>query len=90
MIKSTVYSLDSGELDKAACKDMDVNEFFPEGPINRKKVAELKAVCATCPIINECLTVALHNNEYGIWGGTTEFERKNIKRKMKLISIPLK
>jgi hypothetical protein len=33
-----------------------------------------------CPVINECLFFALSNKERGVWGGTTEEERKRIKR----------
>lgn len=41
---------------------------------------EAKTVCASCPLRIECLTFALGNNEPGIWGGTTENERKLMKR----------
>ncbi len=38
-----------------------------------------KAVCATCPARQQCLTVALTRRErHGIWGGTTWHERQRL------------
>lgn len=34
-----------------------------------------KRACSMCPMIQECLTWALHRERYGIWAGTTERER---------------
>lgn len=39
----------------------------------RIKVA--KSICAKCPIQSDCLAWAIHNDERGVWGGTTEQER---------------
>lgn len=41
---------------------------------------EAKAICSECPVRLECLKHALKYKEQGIWGGTTERERTNIKR----------
>ncbi len=38
-----------------------------------------KKTCQGCPVISDCLDHALKNNEYGIWAGTTEKDRRNIK-----------
>lgn len=41
---------------------------------NRTKAA--KDICASCDVRTNCLTYALDNQEvYGIWGGTTPWER---------------
>lgn len=32
-----------------------------------------------CPHLDECLRFALDNKERGIWGGTTEEERRNMR-----------
>lgn len=39
-----------------------------------------KVSCNHCSFINECLEWAIHNEEYGIWGGTTEMERRTLRR----------
>ena len=44
---------------------------------------EAKTLCVSCPVRVQCLTSALKTNAIGIWGGTTEIERKDIKRRRK-------
>lgn len=39
-----------------------------------------KAICHRCPVKSLCLEYALENDEvFGIWGGTTPSERRQIK-----------
>lgn len=41
-----------------------------------------KALCGRCPVKDDCLDFALANREhYGIWGGTSERERRRIRRR---------
>jgi hypothetical protein len=47
---------------------------------------EAKAICAECPYKVRCLAYALKNNEQGIWGGTTERDRRRIMTTIKLNS----
>ena len=43
----------------------------------RRRAANAKALCATCPVIEQCRSYALAAQEpYGIWGGMTEEERR--------------
>lgn len=71
------------------CAESDPDAFFPMDvdihgeivPIAKySNEAGAKKVCSTCPYIVECLLFAVKNNEIGIWGGTTENERKEIRR----------
>jgi WhiB family redox-sensing transcriptional regulator len=40
------------------------------------------AICATCPVQRECLDYALEARErFGIWGGKTEKQRRQILRR---------
>lgn len=63
--------------DRARCRDVDVDAFFPErGESSR----EAKEICAACPVRIECLNYALHNDErHGVWGGMTERERRRLR-----------
>lgn len=38
------------------------------------------AICEGCPVQAQCLKYAMDNNEYGVWGGTTERQRARIRK----------
>ena len=63
------------------CVGRDTNLFFPDGPYNRFEVKFAKDLCAVCPVRAQCMDYALRHDEVGIWGGTTERERKKIKNR---------
>lgn len=66
----------------SACLDTPAEMFFPE---RGGSVDEAKAVCSSCRIREACLEYAIANNEqFGIWGGHTERERRRIRRAMAL------
>lgn len=63
-----------------ACRDLPTEVFFnPDGirgPNRNKHENAAKAICASCPVIEQCRDHALTAQEpYGIWGGLTEDER---------------
>lgn len=61
---------------QAKCRGMG-DALFSEGPEQRR----LSQFCGDCPVRLECLAEALDNRiEWGIWGGTTERERRAILR----------
>lgn len=67
----------------SACRDADLNLFFPAGVTGpaERQIREAKAICAACPVRQTCLSFAIETNqEYGIWGGTTEDERRVLRR----------
>jgi WhiB family redox-sensing transcriptional regulator len=69
---------------KLPCQTVDPELFFPVGTTGPAQIqAELaKTFCARCPLEVECLTWALeHHIDSGIWGGTTELERRDMVRR---------
>lgn len=58
------------------CRDYG-DLFITPGNTARKK-----AICATCPSINECLSEAMRNQDYNeiVWGGMTGVERKQLSK----------
>lgn len=62
----------------ALCRQVGPWLFFPgqgESP------QEAKNVCASCPVRAECLEYALVTRQiFGVWGGTSEWERRKIRR----------
>ena len=66
----------------AACAGEMGELFYPPVRTERRSVrnqreARAKEVCATCPVRQDCLEMAVANDErYGIWGGMTDLERR--------------
>lgn len=65
--------------ERAVCAEADPEAWFPVKGANPSRV---KAICATCPVRQQCLDFAI-SQEFrvdGIWGGTTEDERRPLRR----------
>jgi WhiB family redox-sensing transcriptional regulator len=59
--------------DRAACRDLvtaDNDPFFAD---TDQGVQAAIAICADCPVRDDCLTFAVRTGQqYGVWGGQTE------------------
>lgn len=67
----------------ASCRDTDPALFFPVGTTGPaiSQIEAAKAVCEACPAQTPCLEFALlTNQDSGIWGGTSEDERRHLRR----------
>jgi WhiB family transcriptional regulator, redox-sensing transcriptional regulator len=65
---------------RAACQGVDVETFYPATE-DEEDAAAAKAICSGCPVRQPCLEHALvHREREGVWGGTTERERRRIVR----------
>ena len=61
----------------ARCRTADADGLFVTGARQR----EARRFCRTCPVRTECLAYALDERiEFGVWGGTTERERRALLR----------
>jgi WhiB family redox-sensing transcriptional regulator len=65
---------------EGSCRTMPSEMFFhpdgERGPRRRNRENAAKAVCASCPVIQQCRAHALAVQEpYGIWGGLSEDDR---------------
>jgi len=70
--------------DRAACRDEDPELFFPIGSTGPAllQADAAKAICHRCQAIDACLTWALDSDQdAGIWGGTDELERRDLKQR---------
>lgn len=62
---------------QAACVGLAPDLFHPT---RGEHAGHAQAVCASCPVRNECLNWALRTGqEFGIWGGLSEQARKRIR-----------
>ena len=59
----------------AACKDMDVNVFFPDN----SPALEAKRACFNCAYVRECRLLGLPE-VWGIWGGWGQKKRERAGR----------
>jgi WhiB family redox-sensing transcriptional regulator len=68
---------------RSACRNEDPELFHPVGSHGPAlfQIAEAKAVCALCPVKTECLEWALAMGVDGVWGGTSDEERRAIKQR---------
>jgi WhiB family redox-sensing transcriptional regulator len=67
----------------AACRDTDPDLFFPVGTTGPaiEQIENAKAVCRQCESQQDCLEFALATNQdSGIWGGTSEEERRKLRK----------
>jgi WhiB family redox-sensing transcriptional regulator len=81
---------DFEEFGAPPCSESDPDSFFsedrPDGNMQLNRLAypmerEAKMVCSGCPYKMRCFEYAMKNADMqGIWGGTTEQERRRFKR----------
>jgi predicted RecB family nuclease len=85
------------EFNNTPCQEMGV-ELFYTVPVKGKKLVKNRKTdriyydyinkksaldaCKRCHMIDECLTWALHKEQYGIWGGVDERDRRELRKKL--------
>ena len=68
-------------IEQASCRGVDPELFFPARGGSTK---EARAVCKGCVVRDKCLNHSLVQGErFGIWGGTTEKERRRLRRSLR-------
>ena len=68
--------------ERAACSGYRHTLFFPVGDTDAAAIDRALEICLGCVVIDDCLEYALETNQRaGIWGGTTEDERRSLRRK---------
>lgn len=63
---------------EGACNGKQAMDWFPTEEFTGSE--KVKAVCGRCRVAGLCLNYALAHHEYGIWGGTTERERRALRK----------
>ena len=71
---------------QAKCRDLDPATFFPSDGVGVHVAQRICAECAARPV---CLDYALtHRIDHGVWGGTSERERRRLQRRRRLGLVP--
>src|SRR6267378_7042504 len=69
------------------CRELPPSMFFPSDGVG---VEVARRICAECPVRAACLEYALRNGiDHGVWGGTSERERRRIARRRRLAAEAL-
>lgn len=66
---------------QAACRGRGTAAFFPSPG---DSLAAARAICASCPVQAECLATAVADaGLQGFWGGSSERDRRLIRRELR-------
>lgn len=74
---------------KTPCSNADPDLWFPalgDQPGNeaseQRERRHAKKVCAGCPVMAQCLRLALETpgRDFGVWGGVSEWDRRRWQR----------
>ena len=69
---------------EAACHDVATSMFFP---VSDTFAGEAKAICAQCPVAEQCLEYAITTHQSdGVWGGLTALERHRLVRRRQRVA----
>jgi WhiB family redox-sensing transcriptional regulator len=75
---------------EANCIGIDVDMFFTEeGSSTFKEENFLKRTCTACSVKSECLDYALNHAVLGWWGGTSDVQRKRLRKQLNIIAEPI-
>jgi WhiB family redox-sensing transcriptional regulator len=75
---TTGASLETSWMERARCRELPAEVFFPSDGVG---VEVARRHCAECVVRGPCLEYALvHRIEHGVWGGASERERRRINR----------
>lgn len=68
-------------VDDGACRDVEDPDIFHPTPKDTETLAKAVEICMSCTVLDECFEYALkHPAERGVWGGTTEQERTEMRQ----------
>lgn len=68
-------------MSRGACLTSDPDMFTPPKP--GASTRDPKAVCAKCDVAEVCLAYALATGQAGVWGGTSDRERRKMLTRMR-------
>lgn len=67
---------DTSWMERGDCRGMDTEIWF-----DTERYPAARAICANCPVRQECLDYAVAERiGYGIWGGKSDKERRILRR----------
>jgi WhiB family transcriptional regulator, redox-sensing transcriptional regulator len=85
--KASSLRMGTSWMDRARCRNVDPEVFFPSDGMG---VREAQRYCAECLVRESCLEYALENHiQHGVWGGMSERARRRIAhRRLRALARP--
>lgn len=92
MEKAVIKRVDTPPLN-GACRGKDPAIFYPYDNyqeikhdkelmrIARERIALAKSICNDCHVKDPCFAYGVYHEAYGVWGGSSERERIDFRRK---------
>jgi WhiB family redox-sensing transcriptional regulator len=65
---------------RGSCVGEDPEIFFP---VHGAPASKARKICAACPVKDRCLQYAIDADEFGIWAGLDQDERRNSRRRQR-------
>jgi len=65
---------------RGLCAGEDPDVFFPS---RGEPGTQARQICAACAVRDECLAYAIGADEFGIWGGLDQDERRKLRRRQR-------
>jgi WhiB family redox-sensing transcriptional regulator len=87
-VLSALFSGDSvAWQDDGSCRTTDF-DFVPDVETD-EGLAEAETFCRSCPVRTRCLSWAMLNDAEGYWGGTSTYQRDQLRRVRTRAKCPL-
>ena len=67
------------QFEEPSCAEVGGDFWFPDKAEDSAELRLAKKICASCTHKTECLEWALENERFGIWAGTNERTRQQIR-----------
>jgi WhiB family redox-sensing transcriptional regulator len=79
------------DLTNGLCVGIDTELFFPDSGVNQfsDQMKTIRKMCAECPVVNACLTYALHVEVDGVWAGTGVNQRRLLRRDLGIKAVQI-
>jgi WhiB family redox-sensing transcriptional regulator len=75
------------DTNQANCLGVDPELFFPNGAIAPQTEKTLRRICMNCNVFWECYDYALNVKVDGFWAGTTESQRKSLRKELGIEAV---
>ena len=76
------------QFEDPACRGLDTEIFYPDlyeaFQYSDYALRTIRNICGGCAHRSECLEWAMHHEGFGIWAGTTERQRRELRKHAKI------